>query len=949
MDELTDRLTVVKKLSNPFIEASPAEPKYSSFFWRYGMALVSCSVALLISLLFPNIFLPNPFLLFFLAIVISVISGGLLAGLIAIVFTILTVNYFLITPDSGFSISSNELVRFVVFAAVALLISWVIETRRRAEMAVTQHREWLRVTLTSIGDGVIATDTQARVMFLNEVAEALTGWKPDDASGQPIATVFHIVNQKTGRIVENPVNRVLKEGVIVGLANDTVLISRTGSERMIADSGAPIRDRSGNTLGSVLVFRDVTDDYAQAALIRENEQRLRTVLSSMPVMLIATDAPGNLVAWNKECERVTGYSAEEMVGNPQYIELLYPDPDYRRQIYEIRKQEGPTFQDWELEITHKDGRKRTVSWSNVSGGFSVPGWTSWGIGIDITGRKRAESRAAGLQALTAALSEALTPQAVAEVIVEKGFPLVGSRIGSISLLEPDGKTVRILNMHTVANDVRENFMELARSVPTHVTDAIQTRQPVWVKNLEDYRAKYPEMAERLQSVTRSQAIASLPLISDGRVLGAIGMSFPQPRRFDAEDREFLQTIASQCAQAMQRALLYEAEQLARRRVTFLAEASAVLSSSLDYQITLKNMAQLAVPMMADWCRIDLVNEQGELQLVEVAHVDPEKVKWVRSLEEKYPPNPHSARGIHQVIKTGETEYYADLSEDVATAAARDEEEKQILRQLGFKSVMIVPMSIRGSRIGAVTFVSSESGRHFSQDDVALAREIGHRSAVAVDNARLFAQARQAAVIEERQRFSRDLHDAVSQTLFSANIIAQTAARMWTTKPESVPEWLDKLQRMNQGALAEMRTLLLELRPEGLHTSSLPELLRQLADAVQARREIDIALEVTLERMLPPNVHEMLYRVTQEALNNVVKHSEAAKVEIACFEKDDCVMLVIHDDGPGFDVDMASRGFGLNIMQERAEGVGAAFSIKSQMGDGTEIVVTWQIPHDEPIA
>jgi PAS domain S-box-containing protein len=944
MNWLSGRSLSTPPMSNPFLDTHSNEQR-SSRLQGYVIASISCGLALAISALLPEIFISNPFMLFFLAIVISVIYGGMEAGMAAIVFTSLTVNYFLIPPFYVFKFDSIELVRLAVFASVTLLISWVIETRKRAEVAVLEHREWLRVTLTSIGDGVIATDTDARVMFLNEVASNLTGWKPDDASGQPISTIFQIVNQKTRQIVENPVNQVLQEGIIIGLANDTLLISKTGAEHMIADSGAPIRDRAGNILGSVLVFRDVTDDHAQAALIRENEARLRTVLASMPVMLTATDAPGNLVAWNKECERVTGYTAEEMLGNPHYMELIYPDPDYREQIYETRRREGSSFQDWELEITCKDGRKRIISWSNVSGPFSVPGWASWGIGVDVTRRKRAEEQAAGLQALTAGLSEALTTQAIADAIVEKGFPLIGSRIGSVGLLEADGETFHILNAFAVHDPVRQRFVELARTSPTHISDAIRTGQPVWIHNLDEYRAQYPEMVERLQPTTQTQALASLPLIVDGRVIGAIGLSFLQPRRFDAEDREFLQTIALQCAQAMQRALLFEAEQQARQRVAFLAEASTILSSSLDYATTLKNVARLAVPDMADWCRIDVVDEQGQAQLVEVAHVDSAKAAWVRSLQAKYPPNPDSGRGVHNVIRTGQVEYYPALSEAVTTAAARDEEEKQIIRQLGFTSVMIVPMTVRGTHIGAATFVSAESGRHFSADDLALAQEFAQRSAVAVDNARLYAQARQAAVMEERQRFSRDLHDAVSQTLFSANMIAQTAARMWSQKPESVPGWLDKLQRMNQGALAEMRTLLLELRPEGLYTSPLSDLLRQLVDAVQARREIDATLDVHLERALPPAVHEMFYRITQEALNNVIKHSAASAVAVTCLERDNSVILCVEDNGQGFDLGSAVKGFGLNIMQERADGLGAVITLQSQIGKGTEIVLTWNFSVD----
>lgn len=886
-------------------------------------------------------------MLFFLAIVVSVVYGGLVAGLIAIIFTTFSVNYFLIPPFQFFNFAPVEVIRLSVFTAVALLISWVIETRKRAETAVLQQREWLRVTLGSIGDGVIATDTDARVMFLNTVASELTGWEQAQATGKSITTVFNIVNQKTRQTVENPVDRVLQVGMIVGLANDTLLISRTGSEYMIADSGAPIRDTNGTTLGAVLVFRDVSDEYAQAAAIRENEERLRAVISDMPVMLVATDAEGKLVAWNPECERVTGYSADEMIGNPYYLERMYPDPEYRAQLYTTRQQEGPFYRDWELELTRKDGKKRTISWSNASPRFSIPGWATWGIGIDVTRRKRAEEQAKGLQALTAALSEALTPQVIADLIVRKGFPLIGAKIGSVSLLEADGITPRIMNDLTVPSAVREKFLELARSVRTHVTDAIRTGQPVWIENLDDYRAQYPEMVESFQLTTHSQALASVPLVADGHVIGAIGMSFPQSRRFDVEDREFIQTLAAQCAQAMQRALLYEAEQQARQRMTFLAEASAVLGASLDYETTLKNLAQLAVPDFADWCRIDLVDEQGEVNMVSVAHIDPEKVAWVDSHQQKYPPNRHSERGVYQVVRSGQPEFYPEIPDTLLAASARNEEELRILRGIGFTSAIIVPIAARGNTVGAATFVSAESGRRYVGDDLVLAQEIALRSALAVDNARLYAQSRQSAAIEERQRLSRDLHDAVSQTLFSANIIAQTAARMWSTKPESMPGWLNKLQLLNQGALAEMRTLLLELRPEGVRTSPLPDLLRQLCDAAQARRELNIMLDTNLQRELPPDTHETFYRIAQEALNNVTKHSSATTVHINFIEGDDSIVLRIRDNGQGFDPATIAKGFGLNIMQERADAVGAILSMTSQIEEGTEVVLTWKVPTHTP--
>jgi PAS domain S-box-containing protein len=144
-----------------------------------------------------------------------------------------------------------------------LLISFVLSrdftARKRAEEALRQQREWLRVTLSSIGDAVIATDTGGSVTFLNPVAQSLTGWNQEEAEGQPLQKIFNIVNEETRKPVENPALRAMKEGIIVGLANHTVLVTKEGSWISIDDSGAPIKDLTGKTLGSVLIFRDIAE------------------------------------------------------------------------------------------------------------------------------------------------------------------------------------------------------------------------------------------------------------------------------------------------------------------------------------------------------------------------------------------------------------------------------------------------------------------------------------------------------------------------------------------------------------------------------------------------------------------------------------------------------------------------------------------------------------------
>lgn len=183
--------------------------------------------------------------------------------------------------------------------ALAMVVAFIFLFRRHllsrdtAAAAIHEQREMFRTTIASIGDAVMTTDTQGNVTYLNSVAESLTGWTLEAAAGHPLETVFRIVNEQTRASVKNPVLRVLREGVIVGLANHTVLIAKDGSERPIDDSAAPIRDRNGNIVGVVMVFRDVTERRRAESALREDEEKLRQQAQELEQQLIAS---GRLVS-----------------------------------------------------------------------------------------------------------------------------------------------------------------------------------------------------------------------------------------------------------------------------------------------------------------------------------------------------------------------------------------------------------------------------------------------------------------------------------------------------------------------------------------------------------------------------------------------------------------------------------------------------------------------------
>jgi two-component system nitrate/nitrite sensor histidine kinase NarX len=267
-----------------------------------------------------------------------------------------------------------------------------------------------------------------------------------------------------------------------------------------------------------------------------------------------------------------------------------------------------------------------------------------------------------------------------------------------------------------------------------------------------------------------------------------------------------------------------------------------------------------------------------------------------------------------------------------------------------RSWLGVPLMVKGQMLGMLTLDHSQPG-HFTARHADLVLAFANQVAVAIENARLYAQAEESAVATERNRLARDLHDAVTQTLFSSSIIADVLPRLWEQNPEEGRRRLQELRELTQGALAEMRTLLLELRPSALVEARLADLLRQLAESITGRARVPVTLEVEGERDLEAEVKVALYRIAQEALNNVAKHAGAtrATVSLLCFPSPAegegsgaRVELAIRDDGIGFDPGgIAPNSLGLGIMRERAEAIGAALTIESQPGTGTQIEVVWR--------
>ncbi len=363
----------------------------------------------------------------------------------------------------------------------------------------------------------------------------------------------------------------------------------------------------------------------------------------------------------------------------------------------------------------------------------------------------------------------------------------------------------------------------------------------------------------------------------------------------------------------------------------LRDTAATLTSTLDLDEVLERiLINIGRVVPHQFAYVMLVDDNGEEAFVVRRHgfeyldVD----DWLSSQRQAIGREPV----LQQMVTTGEPVLVSAIPAE--WYAARPAGMRQI------QSYISAPIRLNRATIGFLYLFSTEVN-FFTMTHAERLGAFAEQAAIAIQNARLHEKAQALAMLQERQRLARDLHDAVSQTLFSASVIAESLPRLWESEPQKIGSRLDQLLRLTRGAMAEMRTLLLELRPSTLTEADLDELLRHLTDALQGHSNVEVTLTVQGYRRLPADVQTVFYYVAQEALNNIVKHAHAAHVDIRLESRPDRVGLMISDNGQGFDAHTVSTtSMGLGIMHERAETIGATLNVSSQPGQGTQLTLVW---------
>ena len=394
----------------------------------------------------------------------------------------------------------------------------------------------------------------------------------------------------------------------------------------------------------------------------------------------------------------------------------------------------------------------------------------------------------------------------------------------------------------------------------------------------------------------------------------------------------------------------QAEQTIQQRTETYTREQATL---LEISHTLASTLELQPGLILDQLRKIIEYTQGALFTVQGLTLVTMAMRGTQHLEHLVPiqiplNTPETLVALfngHRPIRIADV--WADNTQAQFLRSLLNNEAVSLLEEM--RSWMWVPLAVRGRIIGGLGLAHEELN-YFTTHQADLALSVANQAAITMINAELYGHAQELAVLEERQRLARNLHDAINQSLFSAGLIAEVLPRLWERDQEEARHSLEDLRRLTRGAMAEMRALLGELRPSTLTDSDLGDLLRLLGNALSGRTNIPVTVTVTGEFILPVKVQVAFYRVCQEALNNVAKHAKATHVEVNLKQDGALIELSIRDDGQGFDMKQTFSGhYGLGMMRERAEAAGSTLSIISEPGHGTELIIRWtQTPPKESL-
>ena len=680
-------------------------------------------------------------------------------------------------------------------------------------------------------------------------------------------------------------------------------------------------------------------NWAEEALERE-KKLADDIINSLPGIFYLYDEQMILVRWNKKHEVALGYSAQEL-GQMHTIDFFEGDDKALIQS-KLDKLFAEGVVDVEACILTKNGGKIPYYFTALR--TKLGGRTYFmGLGVDITERVRAEKELRCYAGRLNILSEidqgilaAKSPESVARVVVNHIRQFIPCRRVGVTLFDFEANEAVLLAVDDSDGTELTQGIRISLEPFEHEIKAGRQGRITVITGLR-LRGLVTEAlyAEGIRS------LVGVPLISQGELIGSftLGLGTSDPGAFTREWENFARLVAERLAIAIQQARLHEqvqrhAEELERsvadrtQKLTVLYQVTAVASESLDQQTMLaRALERVLEAMKSDAGLIHLLNDDRErLHLTAYQGLPPDFVAQMKSL-------PAKAGLGGWVIEHDQPLLISDISSDPRLPVQGDTVSRMYIG---------MPMRAGGRAVGMLSVLRETKHPRFSAEEIVLLTSIADQLGTAAENARLRQLAEQSAVMEERERLARELHDSVAQSLYSMVLLAEGGRRLaGAGDMKSVQDYFSDFEEITLQALKEMRLLLFQLRPPVLEREGLVGALQQRLDAVEGRAGTKVRFLVDGEIELTAAEEEAFYGIAQEALNNALKHASATSLTVSIRSgKDRGVELEIEDNGLGFDPLACGDqgGMGLHTMRQRAEQLGGKLQVISAIGEVTKFLV-----------
>jgi PAS domain S-box-containing protein len=710
--------------------------------------------------------------------------------------------------------------------------------------------------------------------------------------------------------------------------------------------------------------------------MEELKDRYEIIEEAATDAIVTLDEQGRILSISRAAERIFGQTAAEMVG--QLLDRIIPE--YKKYVEQVR-QKGKKTAVVEVTGLHKSGKRLQVELS--LGEYNKHNRRIYtGIIRDIAPRKDTDRRLAAQFAVTRALAESSSLGEATPKLLQYVCEALDWELGELWYVNAESNTLHVEgSWHVPASEVEE-FEKAGRKTILFpgidlVGRVLASLQPVWVDNVvEDKNFPRATIAER---VGLHGAFAFPIRVGEhvSCVMAFYNRQVVQPddemlQMFDALGRQVGDFIKrTRAEEERDKLLIYE--RVARSeaetnadKLAFLAEASTVLASSLDYHTNLMSVAKLAVNRLADWCAVDVVDDNEGFHRVALVHRDPQRAEWAREFQKRFSAKAAAPHGVAHVMRTGKAKIYTDIPDSMLIALAQDAEHFKILQELGLASAMVVPLVARGRTLGAITFASENPAHRYTDSDLHFAEELARRAALGIDNARLYSDAQNAltevqAKTEEIQRLNTDLEKRVKERTAQLEMMvkeleaftysisddmrgplraidgfSRVLTEEYSNKLDAEGKRLLNIIRSNARSMGELINGLLTFshlgrQPLDQVDVNMEEVAKSAFDEVQsANKERSVLIEL---QALPPAFGDrnMIRQAFYNLISNAFKFTRPKQnptIEIGFQDGGNQHTYYVRDNGVGFDMQYSPKLFGVfqrlhNVDEFEGAGVGLA--------------------------